>query len=64
MQIETREKEIIRLQGLLEGGRSVSAVIEDNRLHAAHAHLHQLELHIDMLTKTNIQLENKLKSKN
>ncbi|XP_071548097.1 uncharacterized protein [Panulirus ornatus] len=61
-QIANREAEIGRLQGLLEGGRSVAAVMEDNRLHAAHAHLHQLQLHNDMLTKTNIQLESKLKN--
>ncbi|KAK7083846.1 hypothetical protein SK128_028621, partial [Halocaridina rubra] len=61
-QIANRETEIARLQGLLEGGRSVTAVLEDNRLHAAHAHLHQLQLHNDMLTKTNLQLEGKLKN--
>nr|XP_045584865.1 centrosomal protein of 135 kDa-like isoform X2 [Procambarus clarkii] len=61
-QISNREREISRLQGLLEGGRTVAAVIEDNRLQAAHAHLHQLQLHNDMLTKTNIQLESKLKN--
>ncbi|XP_064100884.1 cingulin-like [Macrobrachium nipponense] len=61
-QIANREAEIARLQGLLEGGRSVAAIIEDNRLQAAHAHLHQLQLHNDMLTKTNIHLEGKLKN--
>ncbi|XP_068231559.1 centrosomal protein of 135 kDa-like [Palaemon carinicauda] len=61
-QIANREAEIGRLQGLLEGGRSVAAIIEDNRLQAAHAHLHQLQLHNDMLTKTNIHLEGKLKN--
>ncbi|XP_069953846.1 centrosomal protein of 135 kDa isoform X2 [Cherax quadricarinatus] len=61
-QIANREAEISRLQGLLEGGRTVAAVLEDNRLQAAHAHLHQLQLHNDMLTKTNIQLESKLKN--
>ncbi|XP_042218516.1 centrosomal protein of 135 kDa-like isoform X2 [Homarus americanus] len=61
-QISNREAEINRLQGLLEGGRTVAAVIEDNRLQAAHAHLHQLQLHNDMLTKTNIHLESKLKN--
>ncbi|XP_042874854.1 golgin subfamily A member 4-like isoform X2 [Penaeus japonicus] len=61
-QVASRESEITRLQGLLEGGRTVAAVLEDNRIHAAHEHLHQLQLHNDLLTKTNIQLENKLKN--
>lgn len=61
-QIASREAEISRLEGLLEGGRSAAAVVRDNRLQATQAHLHQLQLHNDLLTKTNLQLENKLKS--
>ncbi|CAL4066396.1 unnamed protein product [Meganyctiphanes norvegica] len=61
-QVASRELEISRLQGLLAGGRSVTAIIEDNRLQAAHAHLHQMQMHIDMLSTNNDELERKLKN--
>ncbi|KAK4321430.1 hypothetical protein Pmani_007750 [Petrolisthes manimaculis] len=60
-QIETREAEIGRLQTLLEGGRESGVVVGDNRFLAAHTHIHHLQLHNDLLTKTNLQLEAKLK---
>lgn len=53
--------EIGRLQGLLEGGREAGVVAGDNRMLAAQTHIHHLQLHNDLLTKTNLQLEAKLK---
>ncbi|XP_076058055.1 uncharacterized protein LOC143035212 [Oratosquilla oratoria] len=60
-QIEAREEEIKRLQGLLEGGRTVSSILQDNRLQAAHSRLHQLQMRVDTLTAANTSLEKKLK---
>ena len=58
-----RDAEIERLQRLLEGGRSVAAVVADNEVMTLHSRLHQLQLENEVLLGTNSKLELKLKSK-
>lgn len=42
---------------------AAEAILEDNKLMAAHVQLHQLKSHVDDLTKTNLNLERMLKCK-